>query len=85
MSLGSWWRALAKERTKRVQSRTTRTIAREESAARKAEARYGGKREPQIVQDTGQLVMDDAPSPMSGYLPLALGLGLLVLMNRKKD
>lgn len=82
MSLESWWRALAKERTKRVESRTRRTVARQEAAARTAEAKYG-KKKPQIIQDTGQVVMDEQPSGMSGYLVPALVLGGLLLWSRK--
>ena len=82
MSLESWWRALAKERTKRVESRTRRTLARQEASARTAEAKYGRKK-PQIVQDTGQVVMDEEPSGMGGYLVPALVLGGLLLWSRK--
>jgi len=82
MSLESWWRSLAKERTKRVESRTRRTLARQEAAARTAEAKYGRK-QPKIVQDTGQVVMDEEPSGMGGYLVPALVLGGLLLWSRK--
>lgn len=84
MSLESWWKALAKERTKRVESRTRRTVARQEASARTAEAKYGKKKpQPQIIQDTGQVVMDEEPSGMGGYLVPALVLGGLLLLNRK--
>jgi hypothetical protein len=84
MSLESWWRSLAKERTKRVQSRTQRTLARQEASARTAEAKYGRKK-PQIIQDTGQVVMEEEPSGMSGYLLPALVLGGLLLMRQSKE
>ncbi len=84
MSLESWWRALAKERTKRVESRTRRTLARQEASARTAEAKYGRKK-PQIVQDTGQVVMDEQPSGMGSYLLPVLVVGGLLLMNRKNE
>ncbi len=84
MSLESWWKALAKERTKRVESRTRRTLARQEASARTAEAKYGRKK-PQIVQDTGQVVMDEQPSGMGSYLLPALVVGGLLLMNRKNE
>ena len=85
MSLASWWQALAKERTKRVQSRTERTLARQEAAARKAEARYGKRAKPEIVQDTGQVVMpDESGMSWGSYLPVLL-IGGLLLANRDKS
>ena len=83
MSLESWWRALAKERTARVKSRTERTLARQESAARKAEAKYA-HRKPVVTADTGEVVVPPPATP-SYLLPLALALGVGVLAMRRKD
>jgi hypothetical protein len=85
MSLESWWKALAKERTERVKSRTARTIARQEAAARTAEAKYG-RRKPVVTADTGEVVMPPQDGMGSSwYLPVALVIGLGLLSMRQKD
>lgn len=82
MSLESWWKSLAKERTKRVQSRTRRTLARQESAARVAEAKY--HKRTHVTADTGEVVVEPAPPKMNWYVPAALGVGLLWMMRKKE-
>lgn len=82
MSLESWWKNLAKERTKRVQSRTQRTLARQEAKARVAEAKHG--RKAHVVADTGEVIVEEPKAEMGWYLPLALG-GVLLWSMTKKD
>lgn len=83
MSLESWWKNLAKERTKRVQSRTQRTLARQEAKARVAEAKHG--RKAHVVADTGEVVIEEPKAEMGWYVPLALGAALLWSMSSKKE
>ena len=84
MSLESWWKNLAKERTKRVQSRTQRTLARQEAKARVAEARHS--RKAHVVADTGEVIVEESNAGMGGwYLPVALGAALLWGLSSKKE
>lgn len=83
MSLESWWKNLAKERTKRVQSRTQRTLARQEAKARVAEAKHG--RKAHVVADTGEVIVEEPKAGVSWYLPAAMGAALLWGLSSKKE